>query len=89
MNCQLCANSLTGRALQVFALTNYLSMFFPRAALMFEVLQHVYEAKALFSFGSLILDLAAGAPPPACCAAPSDPPRVSQTARRTTWWPRR
>ena len=36
-------------------------MFFPRAAAMFELLQHVYEAQALFCFGSLLLDLAAGA----------------------------
>jgi hypothetical protein len=43
---------------QVFAITNYLSMFFPRAAALFELIQHVYEAQALFSFGMLIFDLA-------------------------------
>jgi uncharacterized protein YozE (UPF0346 family) len=42
----------------VFAITNYLSMFFPRAAALFELVQHVYEAQALFSFGMLIFDLA-------------------------------
>ena len=47
--------------LQVFACTNFLAMFFPRAAAMFELLQHVYEAQALFCFGALLLDLAAGA----------------------------
>ena len=43
---------------QVFAVTNYLSMFFPRAAALFELVQHVYEAQALWSFGMLIFDLA-------------------------------
>jgi hypothetical protein len=49
---------------QVFACTNFLAMFFPRAASMFELLQHVYEAQALFCFGALLLDLAAGAGTP-------------------------
>lgn len=43
---------------QVFAITNYLSMFFPRASALFELVQHVYEAQALHSFGMLIFDLA-------------------------------
>lgn len=47
---------------QVFAITNYLAMFFPRGAAMFELLQHIYEAQALYCFGALLLDLASGAP---------------------------
>jgi hypothetical protein len=43
----------------VFAITNYLSMFFPRASALFELVQHVYEGQALYSFGMLIFDLAA------------------------------
>ena len=35
-----------------------MSMFFPRAAPLFELVQHVYEAQALWSFGMLIFDLA-------------------------------
>jgi hypothetical protein len=46
----------------VFAITNYLAMFFPRGAAMFELLQHIYEAQALYCFGALLLDLASGAP---------------------------
>jgi hypothetical protein len=44
----------------VFAITNFLPLFFPRASAMFELLQHVYEAQALYSFGMLIFDLASG-----------------------------
>ena len=33
-------------------------MFFPRASALFELVQHVYEAQALWSFGMLIFDLA-------------------------------
>ena len=28
---------------QVFAITNYLALFFPRGALLFELIQHMYE----------------------------------------------
>ena len=30
---------------QVFAITNFLALFFPRAALLFELIQHMYEAR--------------------------------------------
>lgn len=36
--------TLIRTALQVFAITNYLALFFPRAALLFELIQHMYEA---------------------------------------------
>ena len=43
----------------MFAVTNFLYMFFPRAAALFELVQHVFEAQALSSFGLLLFDLAA------------------------------
>lgn len=47
----------------VFAITNYLPLFFPRASLLFDLIQHIYEAQALNCFGLLIYDLATDGEP--------------------------